>query len=152
MIVRTDSLDDADCEIAEYAVELIKENLGNEIEILIFHGLWDEAVYLVFNYNDITYSIKIFNQDDLIECGVQEFEYKGITYKDQNLFLLTGQRNSLEAYKSCFKQFFRSLLNNRYHYVKHIITNLIELKEQIDFKDSEETRFLKDAIKYFENE
>jgi len=138
-------------EIAEYAIELLKENFGNKLEIFIGHRWSDDAVNIEFTFNDIRYSIKIYEEDNLIVCGVQAYKYKDITFEDDNLFLLTGERNTIYASKECINRFIKSIVSDKYFYVKHILSKLADLNELIDLKDAEQKKFVESTIRFFQN-
>jgi hypothetical protein len=149
MLKTTMLLSEIECEIAEKAIELLKDYFGNKLEIFIGHRWEDNAVNIEFTFNDIRYSIKIYNEDNLIVCGVQAYKYKGITYNNDDLFLLTGNRNTLSASTECVEKFIESLMNDEYFYIKHIIHKLAELNELIDLNDDKQIGFINRTIKFF---
>ena len=152
MMLKTTNLSsEFESEIAEYAIELLNDNLGNKLEIFIGHRWSDDAVNIEFTFNDIRYSIKIYKEDNLIECGVQAYKYKGITYEDDNLFLLTGKRNTLSASKECINRFIEYVVGDKYFYVKHILSKLADLNELVDLKDKEQKKFIESTIRFLQN-
>lgn len=151
MLKTTNLSSEFENEIAEYAIELLKDNFGNKLEIFIGHRLTDDAVNIEFTFNDIRYSIKVYKEDNLIVCGVQAYKYKGITYEDDNLFLLTGERNTLSASKECINGFIKSVVSDKYCYVKHILSKLTELNELVDLKEAEQKKFVDSTIRFLQN-
>ncbi|MFY0482277.1 hypothetical protein ACI6PS_06680 [Flavobacterium sp. PLA-1-15] len=151
MLKTTNLSSEFENEIAEYAIELLKDNFGNTLEIFIGHRWIDDAVNIEFTFNDIRYSIKVYKEDNLIVCGVQAYKYKGITYEDDNLFLLTGERNTLSASKECINGFIKSVVSDKYFYVKHILSKLTDLNELVDLKEAEQKKFVESTIRFLQN-
>ena len=138
------------CDIAEKAIEMLKEAFGNKLYIFIGHYCYIEKItQLIFTFNSIKYIIKIYEEDNLIVCGIKSYDYKGITYEDDDLFLLTSVRNTLFASEQCIEKFIEYLLIDKYFYVKPIISQLADLQEQINLTDSPQKTFLNTAIAFF---
>lgn len=137
------------CDIAEKAIEMIKEAFGNKLYIFIGHCYIEKVTHLVFTFNSIKYIIKIYEEDNLIVCGIKSYEYKGITYEDDDLFLLTSVRNTLFASEQCIEKFIEYLLIDKYFYVKPIISQLADVQDQINLTDSPQKTFLNTAIAFF---
>lgn len=139
------------CDIAEKAIEMVKGTFGNKLNIYIGHRRNDTSTNLEFSFNTIKYFIKIYEDDNLIVCGIKSFEYKGITYENDDLFLLTSVRNVLSASEETIKNFVEIVLKDQYFYIKPIISQLADLHDQINLADSSQKSFFNRAVNFFIN-
>lgn len=139
------------CDIAEKAIEMLKDAFGNKLYIFIGHRRNDTTTNLEFTYNTIKYSIKIYEEDNLIVCGIKAYEYKDITYENDDLFLLTSVRNVLFASEETIENFIEIVLKDKYQYIKPIISHLADLQDQTNLTDSSQKSFFTRAVSFFTN-
>jgi len=152
MLQTTNLLSKFQCDIAEKAVEMLKDTFGTSLQIFIGHRFNDNAVNLEFSINSIKYTIKIYNDDNLIVCGIHSYTYKKVTYEDENLFLLASERNVLYAHKECLQKFIENIINDNYFYVRFIIAQLVDLKNLVNLDDNCQKSFLNKTVTFITKE
>lgn len=148
MLRTTNMSSEFSCDIAEKGIEMLKDAFGNKLNIFIGHRRNDVATNLEFSFNTINYTIKIYEDDNLIICGIKSYTYKEIVYEDDDLFLLTAVRNTLSASEQTIQKFIELLINDEYSYIKPIISQLVDLKNQINLKDSSQKSFFLRTAEY----
>lgn len=135
-------------DIAEKVISLLKNSLGNTLDIFIIHRFSDRTNNLVFDYNEIKYSIKIYEDDNLIFCGIEQLKNGSKIINDKDLLLLIGERNALFVAEETVRNFIDDIVNKKYDYVKFISHIFNKLDSNIDFNNKSHTDFIERLLKF----